>query len=134
MAEAKPCIICGKLTTRVLFGEASVGVHICSRRCELEYFEPLRHRKKGQQNLLRYLDKKIARTKKYSQVGWASAAIGSVWTALGAFLARFSVIKNLDVGALLFIIGVFMMACGALSTCYFDDRKRKLTETRRKLA
>ncbi len=134
MAEAKPCIVCGKSTTRVLFGDVSVGIYVCSRRCELEYFESLRHRKKEQQNLLRYLDEKIARTKKYSQVGWASAAIGIVWITLGTFLTRFSVTKNLEVGVLLFFIGVFVITWGALSTCYFDNRKRKLTETRARLA
>ena len=100
----------------------------------MEYFESLRHRKEEQQNLLRYLDEKIARTKKYSHVGWASAAIGIVWITLGAFLTRLSVTKNLEVGVLLFITGVFVVTCGALSTCYFDDRIRKLTETRGKLA
>jgi hypothetical protein len=134
MAEAKPCIMCGKLTTRVLFGDASVGIYICSRRCEMEYFESLRHRSKEQQNLLRYLDEKIARTKKYNRVGWASAAIGIVWIMLGVFLTRLPVTENLGVGVLLFMLGAFVVTCGALSTCYFDDRIRKLTETRRKLA
>lgn len=100
----------------------------------MEYFESLRHRKKEQQNILRCLDEKIARTKKYSRVGWVSAAIGIVWIALGVFLTRLSVTRDLDVGVSLFFIGVSVVTCGALSTCYFDDRIRKLTETRRKLA
>jgi hypothetical protein len=134
VAEAKPCVMCGKLTTRVLFGDSSVGICICSRKCRMEYFETLRHRKKEQQNLLRYLDGKMARTKKYGRIGWASAGIGVVWMMLGVFLIRLSVTKNLDVGAKFFIIGVFVATCGALSTCFFADRIRKLTETRGKLA
>lgn len=100
----------------------------------MEYFESLRHRKKEQQNLLRYLDEKIARTKRYSQAGWASAAIGIVWIALGVFRTRLSVTTNLDVGVLIFMVGVSVVTYGALSTCYFDGRMRKLTETRGKLA
>jgi len=134
MAEAKPCVVCGSLTTRVLFGDASAGAYICSRKCRMAYFETLRHRKKEQQNLLRYLDGKIARTKKFGMVGWASAGIGIVWIMLGVFLTHFSVINNLDAGVLIFIIGVLVVTCGALSTCYFADRIRKLTETKGKLA
>lgn len=134
MAEAKPCVVCGKLTTRVLFGDASMRTCICSRKCRMEYFESLRHKKEEQQNLLRYLDGKMARTKNYSRIGWASAGIGVVWMMLGVFLIHLSATKNLDAGAKLFIIGVFVATCGALSTCYFADRIRKLTETRRKLA
>ncbi len=126
--------MCGKLTTRVLFGDNLGGIYVCSRGCELEYFESLRHRKKEPQNLLRYLDEKIARTKTYSRVGWASAVIGIVWIILGAFLTHFSVTKNPETGVSLFFIGVFVTACSALSTCYLDDRERKLTETRRRLA
>jgi len=100
----------------------------------MDYFETLRYRKKEQQTILRYLDEKIARTKKYSRIGWVSAGIGVVWITLGAFLTHLSATKNLDVGAKLFIIGVFVATCGALSTCYFADRIRKLTETRGKLA
>jgi hypothetical protein len=134
MAEAKPCVVCGKLTTRVLFGDASVGTHICARKCRMEYFESLRHRKKEQQKLLRYLDGKIARIKKFSRVGWASAGIGVVWITLGVFLTHLSVTRNLDAGVLIFFVGVFAVTCGALSTRYFADRIRKLTETRGKLA
>lgn len=133
MAEAQPCIMCGKLTTRVPFENALVGTYICSRRCELKYFESVRHKKKEQQILLRYLNKKIAKTKKYNQIGWAGTTIGIVWTALGVILARFSVTKDLEVAVLIFLTGIFMTTCGALSTCYFDDRKRRLAETRRKL-
>jgi len=81
-----------------------------------------------------YLNKTIAKTKKYNQIGWVSAAIGIVWTALGAVLAHISVTKDLELGALIFLTGVFVTTCGALSTSYFDDRKKKLAETRRKLA
>jgi len=134
MAEAKPCVMCEKLTTRVMFRDASMEIHICSKGCKMEYFETLRYRKKEQQNLLRHFDEKIARTKKYSQVGWASTAIGVIWITLGFLLTRLSVTKNLDVGPKLFIIGVFVATCSAFSTCYFADRIRKLTETRGKLA
>lgn len=99
----------------------------------MEYFETLRHRKKEQQDLLRFLDGKMARTKKYSRIGWASAGIGVVGMMLGVFLTHLSVTRNLDTGTLIFIGGVLMVTCGALSTCYFADRIRKLTETRGKL-
>ena len=134
MAGAKPCVMCEKPTTKVLFRNASMGIHICSTRCKMDYFETLRYRKKEQQTILRYLDEKIARTEKFSQVGWVSTAIGVIWITLGAFLTRLSATRNLDVCAKLFIIGVFVATCGALSTCYFADRIRKLTETRGKLA
>ena len=134
VAEAKPCVVCGNLTTRTLFGDASAGTYICSRKCRMAYFETLRHRREEQENLLRYLDGKIARIKKYSRVGWASAGIGIVWIMLGFFLTHLSVTKNLGAGVLIFIVGVLVVTCGALSTCYFADRIRKLTETKGKLA
>lgn len=134
MVRAKPCVICQKLTPRVLFGDFSLAIHICSWKCQLEYLETLRHRRNEQKTLLRGFDERIAKTNRYSRGGWAIAAVGIVFVIVGIFFTRFSTTQNVDLGVILFIIGILVVTCAALSTSYFDDRKRKLTEKRGKVA
>jgi len=134
LVETKPCIACGKLTTRVLFRESSAEVFICSLACETQYFESLSYKKDEQQKVLQYLDEKIRRTKQYETVAWASVAIGLLLILLGIFWANSPATKELILGPMLFMTGIIPLTCGALSTLYFGSRREKLKLRRKQLA
>jgi hypothetical protein len=74
--------------------------------------------------MLRYLDDKIEKTKRDEKIGWTMAVVGLVLVAIGFF------VHNVDV----FLFGVLPMTGGALSTRHFEDKREKLTRTRKRIA
>jgi hypothetical protein len=133
MGEKKLCIVCGKPTSKVLFKDAALGIHVCSWKCEQEYLASLRGKKEEQQILLRYWNQKMARNKKYIHIGWVSTAVGFAVVALGFFLTRLSATKDLQVGAYFFVVGAFIITCSALLTRHLDHREWKLQEKRKRV-
>jgi hypothetical protein len=122
MTKARPCSVCGEMTPRFLFNDETLDVAICSGRCEHQYIQT--SDSKQEAVMLRYLDDKIEKTKRDEKIGWTTAVVGLLLVAVGFF------VKNVDV----FLFGVLPMAGGALSTRHFEDRREKLTRTRKRIA
>jgi len=123
MGKVKPCVVCGKITARLLFNDKGLGVPICSRKCEYEYLNTLTLNMREQTNILCYLDDKIEATKRHEKIGWVTAGFGLLIVAIGL----------LSTNAAMFFVGVFPLTCGALSTTHFEDKRNKLVRMRKRI-
>jgi len=133
LVKTEPCIMCGKPTTRVLFRGSTAEVFICSIACENRYIESLNYEKGEQHKVLRYLDEKIRRIKRYEMVGWAIAATGLLLILLGIFCINLSPTEGLMVGPMIFMTGLIPLTCGTLSTIHFGSIREKLMQRRKQL-
>jgi hypothetical protein len=122
MSKARPCFVCGKMTSKFLFNDGRLDVAICSGKCEHQYIQtcdPMQ-----EINMLRWLDGKIEKAKRDEKVCWTTAGAGLIIVAAGLFMSN----------ATLFLIGVVPLTIGALFTRLFDDRQQKLTKKRKRIA
>jgi hypothetical protein len=119
--KAKPCQVCGESTPNLLFDDKSLGVSICSGKCEHQYVQTCNLSEET--NMLRCLDLKIEKARRDEIVGWATAGAGVILAAVGFFATN----------ALAFLIGVVSMAVGASSTRIFEDKREKLTKKRKRI-
>lgn len=134
MVKEKPCVVCGKLTKRALFQGNPEEVLICSEACENQYFESLSSDRAARLRSLKYLDEKIAKTKKHERDCWIGTAFGLILIIFGIILTTSSPTKEFDVGLLFFMIGLIPLTGGALATRYFSDLREKLIMKRRQVS
>lgn len=133
MAEEKRCEMCGKATRKVLLKDGQMKIYICSRKCEHEYLETLHGKDKALQEVLLYLDKKIAKMKKYELCCWMITLLGIVIILYSIFLANTSATKGQLVGSL-FFLGVAPLTGSLLLTSQLSKEKQMLVEKRKQLA
>jgi hypothetical protein len=133
MGRTKPCVICRKPTSRILFQKSPDEVVICSKRCQNEYFQTISPEKAGSLRMVTFFDEKIANVKRYEVCCWITAGLGVVILVLGACLVRTLPLSQARTGSDLFLIGTVPLTIGALATEYFSGLRRKLMEKRRQI-
>jgi len=121
--KAKPCAVCGRMTTGFLFNDKELGIPICSRKCEFKYIDTLTPNMKEQMKVLYYIDSRIEKAKQHEHAGWAISGFGLLTVLIGFLTANTS----------LFIIGVAPLTYGALSTRHFEDKRDKLVRLRKRI-
>ena len=133
MVEGR-CEICGKATRKVLLEDTSMKIYICSGKCEQEYFETLRGGDKALQEVLRFLDKKIARMKKYELSCWMVTSLGIVIMLLGIVLINIPPTKEELIGSTLFVAGIAPLTGSLLAISELSRQKQQLVEKRKQLS
>jgi hypothetical protein len=134
MVEEKRCEICGKATRKTLFKDHQTKVYICSRKCEYEYLETLHGKDKALQSFLHYLDKKIAKIKRYELYCWMITLLGIVMMLVSVFLANIPATKDQLVGPYLFLIGIIPLTSSLLFISQLYKEEEKLLEARERLS
>ena len=122
MTKARPCLVCGKMTSKNLYSDKKLDFAVCSGKCEHQFVQTCDLAQEAK--MLRCLDGKIRKTERDSKVGWGAAGVGVI-LVFASFLVS---------SALLFLSGAIMMAVGASSTRIFEDKKEKLTKKRKRIA
>ena len=112
------------MTKQFLFKDKTLGIHVCSKKCEHEYLKNLATGTMQHGIVLRYLDNKIAAFGTRNKIGWGSSAVGAI-LLVGGFVVR-------DVN--LFLAGVIVASISALATRHFEDKMKKLVIQRKRLA
>jgi hypothetical protein len=130
----KPCMICGKETSRVSLKGSKIETHICSRKCEYEYFDTLYGKDKALQEVLLYLDRRIAKIRRYELCCWLIALFGVVIVILSIFLSNISTIESQLIGPFLFVAGAAPVAGSLLLTSQFGKEKQELVDKRKQLS
>jgi hypothetical protein len=128
----KYCEVCGKATRKVLFKGDPRKIYICSRKCEYEYFESLHGKDKARQEVLRYLDKRIAQVKKLELGCWMIAVFGGALLLLSIFIANTSA-ENWQLVGSLFFLGAAPLTGSMLVMSQISKEKQILAEKRRNL-
>lgn len=118
------CAVCGSATRNFLFKDRKLGIHVCSKKCEHEYIKNLAPNTKEHVAVVYYLDDKIKDCKMRNKIGWAISSAGVI-LLLAAFLLP-------DVN--LFFVGIIVAFVSALATRHYEDKIRKLTIQRKRLA
>jgi hypothetical protein len=118
------CAVCGGATRNFLFKDKKLGIHVCSKKCEYNYLKTLVPNTKEHTAVVYYLDDKIRDYKMRDKIGWAISAAGVI-LLLAAFLLP-------DVN--LFFGGIIVAFISGLATRHFEDKMRKLTIQRKRLA
>ncbi len=118
------CAVCGSVTKNFLFRDRKLGIHICSKKCEHEYLKNLASNTKEHAAVVYYLDDKIKDYKMRNKIGWAISGAGVI-LLLAAFLLP-------DVN--LFFAGIIVAFISGLATRHYEDKMRKLTIQRKRLA
>jgi hypothetical protein len=123
MKKSKPCVICGKMTGKLLFKDRMLGISLCSRKCEYQYFQNLTPNMKEQIDVVRVLDELIEKSKKFNKTMWGIAGVGLIPVLIGIWLAN----------PWVFLIGVVVVSVAALMTRDFDERIQKLIKQRKRI-
>jgi len=118
------CAVCGSATKNFLFKDKKLGIHVCSKKCEYDYLKNLVSNTKEHAAIVHYLDDKIKNYRMRNKIGWAVSGAGIIFL-LAAFLLP-------DVN--LFFAGIIVAFVSALATRQYEDKMRKLTVQRKKLA
>ncbi|HVP93416.1 MAG TPA: hypothetical protein VMS94_06735 [Acidobacteriota bacterium] len=124
MKELKPCVICGEMTNKFLFKDKTLGIPLCSSKCEYQYLQNLTPDRKEQMNVVRVLDQLIEENKKLNKTIWGIAGVGLIPIFIGVRLANPTI----------FLIGVAVVSIAALMTRHFDERIEELTKQRKRIA
>jgi hypothetical protein len=122
MTKARPCLVCGKMTSKNLYNDKRLDFAVCSGKCEHQLVQTCESAQEAK--MLRCLDGKIRSTERDLKVGWGAAGVGVI-LVLASFLVS---------SPFLFMIGAVMMAVGASSTRIFEDKKEKLTKKRKRIS
>jgi len=122
MPKARPCSVCGEMTSKFLFDDRRLEVAICSGECEHLYVQTCDP--KQEVGMLRWLDGKNRKAKRDEKICWIAAGAGVIVVTAGFFLSNVA----------LFVIGVVPLTAGALLTRFFEDRQQKLTKKRKRIA
>ena len=123
MVNERPCAVCETMTSKFLFKDKTMGIPICSRKCEYEYVDSLTSEDKEQPIVLRYLDRKIDAAGRINRLGWGACGVGIVLIIVAFIIAD----------PLSFIAGNVLVICGTLGTRYLEDRIFKLTKLRKRI-
>lgn len=122
MGERIPCAVCGNPTRRRLYQKLNIPV--CSKKCEYLYLRNLSTNTEEHALIVRYLDGEIKAYRTWDKVGWGVSGAAVVLLLLGALLPEVN----------LFIVGAATAFVSAISTRHYEDRMKKLTIQRKKLA
>lgn len=122
MRRTRLCLVCGKMTSKLLFNERKLGVAICSAKCEHQYIETI-DGSRGDA-LLRYLDDKIDKTTRDKKTIWALSGVGVVLFVIGFFMTN----------VLVFLVGAASATVASFSLRYLEDKREKLTKKRKRIA
>jgi hypothetical protein len=122
MTKARPCLVCGKMTSKSLYNDKRLDFAVCSGKCEHQFVQTCESAQEAK--MLLCLDGKIRSTERDLKVGWGVAGVGVI-LVLASFLVS---------SPFLFMIGAVMMAVGASSTRIFEDKKEKLTKKRKRIS
>jgi hypothetical protein len=123
MNKAKPCTICGEPTTGLLFNDSWLGIPLCSKKCENEYFSTLSSAKREQMDRLRHINDLINAAKRYETICWIIAGLGLLMIVTAYFMRD----------ATVFLVGVFPLTLGAVFTGYFERQVNKLNIQKRQI-
>ncbi len=123
MPKPESCSICGKPTRKFLFNDRTLGVHVCSRKCEYAYLKELVPNTKEQARVLTYLDQMILSYRKYARMAWTISGLGVVGLVL-AFVF---------VSPLSFIAGGAVCTVGVFSSRYFEIKMYEISKTRKRI-
>ena len=122
MREKRPCTVCARSTSKILFNDSKLCIPICSYECEHRYLDTLSY--KDEAKLLSHYDNCITQAKHRLRLGWTTAGVG-VLVILAGFLTK---------TVMIFIAGVFMATVCAFLTRYFEEKAVKLTQTRKRIS
>jgi len=121
--KVKSCVVCGAMTTNLLFNDKILGIAACSSVCENEYLNHLAPNMREQINRLRDLDYKIEETKRHEKTFWLIAGFGLLIFAIGFLIQNVAMV----------LLGIFPITLGALSTRHFEEEKNKLMKLRKRI-
>jgi len=122
MEKKTPCAVCGNPTSHLLYKKLSI--HICSKKCEYLYLKNLPQNTEEHALILRYLDDKIRVHQTWNRIGWGISGIAVGLLLLGAVLPEVN----------LFIVGAAAASVSTVATRHYEDKIRKLTIQRKRLA
>ena len=120
--EQSPCIVCKRLTRKVLFNDSKLHIPICSYECERRYLDTLGERDEA--NILSHLDNRIARAKHHLRLYWTTAGVG-VLVIVAGLLTKIVTI---------FIAGAFIATVCAFLTRHFEEKAARLTLKRKRIS
>jgi hypothetical protein len=123
MKDARLCAVCGNATRRFLFRDETLGIPICSSKCEYEYLQNLTPEMAEQMRVVSYLDEKIEESKKLNRIFWGASGVALVPIILGIFLANVT----------FFMIGAVTVSIATLFTRYLEDQMDKLVRFRKRI-
>ena len=124
MQRRVPCAVCGNLTTRLLFKNKKLSIHACSKKCEHLYLKNLSQNSQEHTLIAQYLDAKIKTFKVRNEIGWGVTGGAVLLLLLGVLMPEVNV----------FLVGVAIVSVSSLATRHYEDRMRKLTIQRKRLA
>jgi hypothetical protein len=124
MKRVEPCVVCGKMTTSLLFKDKLLDTHVCSKKCEDEYLNRVPSEVKEQLDEVRSLDNKIEESRRCNRISWGTSGLGLLLIA-SAFVI---------INAAFFIGGALIAAIGAFSTRYYENKMYHLTKLRKSIA
>ena len=124
MKQKLPCAVCGNFTRRLLFKNNKISVPVCSKKCEHLYLKNLSQNTEEHALILRYLDGRIKVYRTWNRIGWGVSGVAVALLLLEALLPEVN----------LFIVGVVAASVSAVATRHYEDRMKKLTIQRKRLA
>lgn len=122
MDRRAPCAVCGNPTSRLLYKK--LNIHVCSKKCEHLYLKNLSQNTEEHALVLRYLDGRIKVYRTRNRIGWGISGVAVALLLVGALLPEVN----------LFIVGVAAVSVSAVATRHYEDRMKKLTIQRKRLA
>jgi len=120
--EQNPCMMCKRLTRKLLFNDSKLCIHMCSYECERKYLDTLSTQEEAK--LLARFDHMRAQIKHRLRTCWITAGL-SLMVILVGFLTRTPTI---------FIVGASLATVCAFLTRYFEDKTVKLTRIRERIS
>ena len=124
MERRVPCAVCGNLTTRLLFRNKKLSIHVCSKKCEHLYLKNLSQNSQEHTQIVQYLDDRIKTYKVRNRIGWGISGGAVLLLLLGVLMPEVNV----------FLVGAATVSVSSLATRHYEDRMRKLTIQRKRLA
>jgi hypothetical protein len=124
MERRVPCAVCGNLTTRLLFRNKKLSIHVCSKKCEHLYLKNLSQNSQEHTQIVQYFDDRIKTYKVRNRIGWGISGGAVLLLLLGVLMPEVNV----------FLAGAATVSVSSLATRHYEDRMRKLTIQRKRLA
>jgi uncharacterized membrane protein len=124
MERRVPCAVCGNLTTRLLFRNKKLSIHVCSKKCEHLYLKNLSQNSQEHTQIVQYFDDRIKTYKVRNRIGWGISGGAVLLLLLGVLMPEVNV----------FLVGAATVSVSSLATRHYEDRMRKLTIQRKRLA
>jgi hypothetical protein len=121
--RARSCTVCGAATSRFLFNDKWLGIPLCSEKCENEYLNTLTPVRREQVDKLQHINRLMYATRRNEAICWAIAGSGLLIIAASFLLTD----------AVVFLIGVLPLTCGAFSISYFEKVLNRLASQKRQI-